>query len=73
VKTLLSYLYMAATIAGLYYLCTPTPTDPVAAYSRSPLWIPEIEEHRAEQFPGTEPGDYSVIDELVPSSPFRQP
>ncbi len=68
-KTLAFFLFIAATIAGVYYLCTPGPPEPVAAYSAPPRWVPELERIRAEVYPGTEPGDYSVIDEFSPPYP----
>ena len=50
-KTLAFFLFIAATIAGVYYLCTPGPPEPVAAYSAPPKWIPDLEKIRQRSTP----------------------
>ena len=74
-KTLAFFLLVAAFIAAL---CRST-NRAGAAEPESPfdtvrvLWNPAFEATREQWDPGSEPGNYSAIDELMRLSPFYQP
>ena len=66
-KTLAFFLFIAATIAGVYYLCTPGPLNRSLPTRCRPSGCP-ISRESARGLPRNGAGDYSVIDEFSPLS-----
>jgi hypothetical protein len=70
-KSLLVYLAMGAVGAGIYWACAPEPDDPI--HTATLIWDPRLEATREDWAPGSEPGDYSALDELMRSRSTCQP
>ncbi len=71
-KTLAFFLLVAAFIAALCRstnrAAAPEPESPFS--TARVLWVPEYEAKREQLDPGSEPGDYSIIDEPMRSIPI---